>query len=60
VSGELDRVAIAEHYGLVEHFAAEPTNDGDEPDEIAYPDDASLRGEVEARRELVANEGRVR
>ena len=57
VNGELDRVAVAEHYGLVEHFAAEPTSDGDDPDEIAYPDDASLRGEAEARREVVANEG---
>jgi len=57
VNGEIDRTAVAEHYGLVEHFAAEPTSDGDEPDEIAYPDDESLREEVEARREVVANEG---
>ena len=57
VNGELDRVAVAEHYGLVEHFADEPTGDGDEPDENAYPDDESVREEVEARREVVANEG---
>ncbi len=57
VNGELDRVAVAEHYGLVEHFAAEPTGDGDEPDENAYPDDESVREEVEARREVVASEG---
>jgi hypothetical protein len=57
VNGELDRVAIAEHYGLVEHFAAEPTSDGDDPDKIAYPDDESLREEVEARRVVAANEG---
>ena len=57
VNGEIDRVAISEHYGLAEGFADEPTLDRDEPDESAYPDDESLRGEVEARRELVANEG---
>ena len=57
VNGELDRVAVAEHYGLVEHFAAEPTSDGDDPDEIAYPDDESLREEVEAPRVVAANEG---
>jgi len=57
VNGELDRVAVAEHYGLVEHFADEPTGDGDEPDENAYPDDESVREEVEARREVVANAG---
>jgi hypothetical protein len=57
VNGELDRAAIAEHYGLVEHFADEPTGDSDEPDETAYPDDESLREEFEARREAVANEG---
>jgi hypothetical protein len=57
VNGELDRVAIAEHYGLVEHFAAEPTSDGDDPDEIAYPDDESLREEVEPPRVVAANEG---
>jgi hypothetical protein len=57
VNGELDRVAIAEHYGLVEHFAAEPTSDGDDPEKIAYPDDESLREEVEARRVVAANEG---
>src|ERR1044072_7185614 len=32
VNGEIDRVAIAEHYGLAEGFA-------DEPDESANPDD---------------------
>jgi hypothetical protein len=57
VNGELDRVAIAEHYGLVEHFAEEPTGDGDEPDENAFPDEESVREEVESRREVVANEG---
>jgi len=57
VNGELDRVAVAEHYGLVEHFAAEPTSDGDDPDEIAYPDDESLREEAEAPRVVAANEG---
>ena len=57
VNGELDRVAVAEHYGLVEHFAAEPTSDGDDPDEIAYPDDESLREEVEPPRVVAANEG---
>ena len=41
----------------MEHFAAEPTGDGDEPDEIAFPDDESVREEAEARREVVANEG---
>jgi hypothetical protein len=56
VNGELDRAAAAEHYGLVEHFAAEPTGDGDEPDEIAFPDE-SVREEAEARREVVASEG---
>ena len=59
VNGELDRVAVAEHYGLVEHFAAEPTSDGDDPDEIAYPDDESLREEVEPPRVVAANEGPV-
>ena len=57
VNGELDRVAVAEHYGLVEHFAAEPTSDGDDPDEIAYPGDESLREEAEAPRVVAANEG---
>jgi hypothetical protein len=57
VNGELDRVAIAEHYGLVEHFADEPAGDGDEPDENAFPDDESVREEVEARREVVASQG---
>jgi hypothetical protein len=51
VNGEIDRVAIAEHYGLAEEFA------DDEPDELAYSGERTLREEKEARREVAANEG---
>jgi hypothetical protein len=59
VNGELDRIAVAEHYGLAEGFTDAPTRgrDGLEADENAYAADGSVREEIEAREEVVANEG---
>jgi hypothetical protein len=59
VDGELDRVAVAEHYGLAEGFSDPPTRGrGDlEPDDPAYGPDGSLREHIEARREVLADEG---
>jgi hypothetical protein len=57
INGELDRIAVAEHYGLAEGFTDAPTRGlgDDEPD--AYAADGPVREENEARREVVANEG---
>jgi hypothetical protein len=58
INGELDRIAVAEHYGLAEGFTDAPTRGlGDEPDENAYAADGPVREENEARREVVANDG---
>ena len=59
VNGELDRTAVAEHYGLPEGFTDPPTSgrDGLEADDNAYAADDSLREEIGAREEVVANEG---
>jgi hypothetical protein len=59
INGELDRVAVAEHYGLAEGFTDATTRGlgDDEPDENAYAADGPVREENEARREVVANEG---
>jgi hypothetical protein len=52
VNGELDRQAVLEHYGL-----AEGSTDDLEPDDPAYTADASLRREIETRKEVAAGEG---
>jgi hypothetical protein len=59
VNSELDRTAVAEHYGLAEGFTDPTTRGLDdlEPDENAYAAAESLREEIEARKEVVANEG---
>ena len=59
INGELDRTAVAEHYGLAEGFTDPPTRGlGDlEPDDNAYGADESLREEIEARKEVIAGEG---
>ena len=60
VNGELDRQAVAEHYGLAEGFTDPTTRGLDdelEPDDPAYTADRSLRDEIEARKEVAAGEG---
>ena len=53
VTGELDRMAIAEHYGLAEGFTDPPTRGlGDlEPDDPAFTAGEPLRERVMARKE---------
>jgi hypothetical protein len=60
VNGELDRQAVLEHYGLAEGFTDPTTrglDDDLEPDENAYGADDSLRDEIEARQDVVGNDG---
>jgi hypothetical protein len=59
INGELDRIAVAEHYGLAEGFTDAPTRaHGDlDPDDNAYGADGPLREEIGARRDVVANDG---
>lgn len=60
VNGELDRQAVAEHYGLAEGFTDPTTRglDNDlEADDSAYTADESLREHIEVRKEVVAGEG---
>ena len=59
INGELDRIAVAEHYGLAEGFTDAPTRGlgDDEPDENAYAADESVQQENRARSEVVANDG---
>jgi hypothetical protein len=54
VNGELDRIAIAEHYGLAEGFEDPPTRGlGDlEPDDPAWAADEPLHERVEVRKEV--------
>src|SRR5437764_5758064 len=52
VNGELDRIAVAEHYGLAEGFTDPPTRGlGDlEPDDPAFAGDQPLQESVAARK----------
>lgn len=56
VDGEVDRTAVAEHYGLAEGFTDSPTRALAEDDELAA-DESTLRDQIRARREVLANEG---
>jgi hypothetical protein len=59
VNGDLDHVAVAEHYGLAEGFTDPPTRGlGDlEPDDPAWAADEPLRERVAMRKEVTSNEG---
>jgi len=59
VNGELDRGAVAEHYGLAEGFTDPPTRGlGDlRPDDPAYAADEPLRERVAVRKSLSGDEG---
>jgi hypothetical protein len=59
VNGELDRTAVAEHYGLAEGFTDPPTRGlGDlEPDDPAYAADEPLQERVAVRKALAGDEG---
>src|SRR6266542_2861651 len=58
-NGELDRQAVAEHYGLAEGFTDPLTRGlGDlEPDDPAYAADEPLRERVAVRKALAGDEG---
>jgi hypothetical protein len=59
VGGELDRIAVAEHYGLAEGFTDPPTRGlGElEPDDPAWAADEPLRERIVARKEVAGSEG---
>lgn len=59
VNGEIDRQAVAEHYGLAEGFTDAPTRGlGDlEPDDPAWAADQPLHEQSEMRKEVTAGEG---
>jgi hypothetical protein len=59
INGELDRTAVAEHYGLAEGFMDPPTRGlGDlEPDDPAYAADEPLRERVAVRKALAGDKG---
>jgi hypothetical protein len=60
VNGEVDRGAIAEHYGLAEGFTDAPTRGQDDllPDDPAFADDgASVRERVRVHRGLSSGHG---
>jgi hypothetical protein len=59
VNGEIDRQAVAEHYGLAEGFTDPPTRGlGDlEPDDPAYGADEPLRERVAVRKSMSGDAG---
>ena len=59
VNGELDRQAVAEHYGLAEGFTDPPTRGaGDlEPDDPAFGADDGVQERVAVRNAMTTGEG---